>query len=320
MAQELRNAINTLFKEKGGDQVREALEKSGDKEALKAFDNIENAIADYVAQWVEERIRKTDEKVEYLARIVEDVVKKLKVERKKRLQIEANVLANVVIINGLEINETAKKAERMENAVETMEMVHNFVESVKIEKIQCGITEAIRLPQRQIKTNNTTITTNTVRVTFGSFAHKVALYRALALNGKNSATIRVQDAIPADLMGEKRELEQIASKWRKNNQELRTKVLCRNGEMVLLTKEKEEKKYTKVSKEAIDLEIDTPAPSRPTSPAPTSSPSPFAPTRQVQTRGRGTDRGRGANRANPTPRSQKRPRMEEYDFSRFSTD
>ena len=126
MAQELRNAINTLFKEKGGDQVREALEKSGDKEALKAFDNIENAIADYVAQWVEERIRKTDEKVEYLARIVEDVVKKLKVERKKRLQIEANVLANVVIINGLEINETAKKAERMENAVETMD----FVESV----------------------------------------------------------------------------------------------------------------------------------------------------------------------------------------------
>ena len=318
MAQELRNAINTLFKEKGGDRVREALVKSGDNEALKAFDEIETAIADYVAQWVEERIKKTDEKVEYLARIVEDVVKKLKTERKKRLQIEANVLANVVIINGLDIHAKAKEEKRIESSIETMEMVHNFVEAVKIESVQCGITEAIRLPQRTIQTNGTTITTNTVRVTFVSFAHKVALYKALSKNGKNSATVRVQDAIPSDLMGEKRELEQIASKWRRNNDELRTKVLCRNGEMVLYTKEKDDTKYSKVSKEAIDLEItvDTPAQSRPSSPAPSASP--FAATRQpTAIRGRP---GRGTGRNNPAPRSQKRPRTEEYDFSRFATE
>ena len=54
--------------------VRDALIKSGDQEAIEAFNNIEVAVTDYVTQWVEERIRKTDEKVEHLARIVEDMV------------------------------------------------------------------------------------------------------------------------------------------------------------------------------------------------------------------------------------------------------
>ena len=83
MAKELRSAIDTLIKEKGGDIVRDALVKAGDEEAIKVFDNIQNAVADYVTQWVENRIKQTDEKVEHLARIVEDVVERLQLERKR---------------------------------------------------------------------------------------------------------------------------------------------------------------------------------------------------------------------------------------------
>lgn len=138
------------------------------------------------------------------------------------------------------------------------------------------------------------------------FAHKMALYKALANNGKNNMKVRVQDAIPADLINDKRELEKIGSRWRKENPELRTKVLCRNGEVSLYTKEKDEKKYSKVSKEAIDLENDF------NSAQPSRAASPFPMTRS----GRGgAERGRGAYHG---PRSGKRPRSEDYDFSRFA--
>ena len=122
-----------------------------------------------------------------------------------------------MIINRLEVHKATNDGKRAERAIETMEKTHDFVKSFNIQKIQCGITEAVRLPQRQIQMNGATITTNTVRVTFLSFAHKVALYKALATNGKKNANIRVQDAIPADLMGEKRELEHIGSRWRKES-------------------------------------------------------------------------------------------------------
>ena len=85
--------------------------------------------------------------------------------------MEANVLANVVIINRLEVHKATNDGKRAERAIETMEKTHDFVKSVK----------------------------------------------ALATNGKKNANIRVQDAIPADLMGEKRELEHIGSRWRKES-------------------------------------------------------------------------------------------------------
>ena len=301
------------MKEKGGDLVRNALIKAGEDEALKAFDNIENAVVDYVAKWVEDRIKQTDEKIEHLARIVEDVIKRLQVERKKRLKIEADVLANVVMINGIQLHPQASKENRMETSVETMQRTHEFLGSIKVETSLCGITEAIRLLQRQVQINGVLTWTTTIRVTFQSFAHKIALYKALATNGKNSANVRVQDAIPTDLMNDKRELEKIASRWRKDNSDLRTKVLCRNGEIGLYTKDKDEKKYTKVPKESIDLElqpIEEVQTSRPASPMPTQS-----------ARGRGYDKGRGAARSAPS-RIGKRQRTAttEYDFSQFNAD
>ena len=313
-AAELRNAIGGLIKEKGGDIVRDALVKAGAQEAIKAFDNIETAVVDYVTQWVENRIKQTDEKVEHLARIVEDVVKRLEVERRKRLRIEADVLANVVMINGIPMHPLATKENRMETSVETMQRTHEFLGSIKVDTSLCGITEAIRLPQRQVQLNGVMTWTTTIRVTFQSLAHKIALYRALATNGKQSANVRVQDAIPADLMGDKRELEKVASRWRKENTDLRTKVLCRNGEINLYTKDKDDKKYSKVPKETIDLEL------QPIAEEPRQAPSP-APEPTNSHRGRGYGQGRGAARSG-LPRAGKRQRTvtADYDFSRFNAD
>ena len=312
MAAELRNAIGVLIKEKGGDIVRQALAKAGDEEALKAFDNIETAVADYVTQWVENRIKQTDEKVEHLARIVEDVVKRLETERRKSLKIEADVLANVVMINGIPIHPLAIKENRIESSVETMQRTHEFLSSIKVDTSLCGITEAIRLPQRQVQLNGVLTWTTTIRVTFQSLAHKIALYRALASNGKQNANVRVQDAIPADLMGDKRELEKVASRWRKENSDLRTKVLCRNGEISLFTKDKDEKKYSKVPKDTLDLEL------QPIAEEPRSTPN-QASAERTNPRGRGFDQGRGGARTS-LPRAGKRQRTitTNYDFSRFN--
>ena len=118
-------------------------------------------------------------------------------------------------------------------------------------------------------------------------------------------------------MNDKRELEKIASRWRKDNGDLRTKVLCRNGEICLYTKDKDEKKYTKIPKETIDLELQ---PTQPQPPEPQSTEQP-KPTYAATARGRGYEAGRGAARSGPT-RTGKRQRTTttEYDFSRFNTD
>ena len=187
MAKELRNAIGTLIKEKGGDIVRDALVKAGDEEALKAFDNIETAVADYVTQWVENRIKQTDEKVEHLARIVEDVVVRLQSERKKRLKIEADVLSNVVMINGIPLHPQAGKENRMESSVETMQRTHEFLSSIKIDTSLCGITEAIRLPQRQVQLNGVLTWTTTIRITFQSFAHENGLEQGIGFKRKKQS-------------------------------------------------------------------------------------------------------------------------------------
>ena len=50
-----------------------------------------------------------------------------KIERKKRLQTEANVLANVVIINRLEVHKATNDGKRAERAIETMEKTHDFI-------------------------------------------------------------------------------------------------------------------------------------------------------------------------------------------------
>ena len=92
MTEELRSAIGNLIKEKDGDLVRDTLVKAGNKEAVKAFDDMGAAITEYVSKWVEDRIKKNDEKIKYLAGIVEDVITKLQAERRKSTAIKRSKL------------------------------------------------------------------------------------------------------------------------------------------------------------------------------------------------------------------------------------
>ena len=101
----------------------------------------------------------------------------------------------------------------------------------------------------------------------------MALYKALAANGNANKNIRVQDAVPADLMDTKKEYDNLAAKMRRDNPGLRTRVLCRGGEMALFAKDKDCPRYERLSQESLDLEFDkydTPRDRlrRPVSPAP----------------------------------------------------
>ena len=54
---DLKNAIEKIIREKGGDLVRKELEKSGNQEAIDAFNSIGEALTDFVVQWLDERLK-----------------------------------------------------------------------------------------------------------------------------------------------------------------------------------------------------------------------------------------------------------------------
>ena len=97
------------------------------------------------------------------------------------------------------------------------------------------------------------------------------------------------------------------------HQELKSDWPQLRWEIGLYTKDKDEKKYTKVSKESIDLEL------QPIEETQTSRPA--SPMISQSNRGRGYDKGRGAARSGPS-RIGKRQRTAttEYDFSQFNAD
>ena len=246
--EDLRSAINKLLNDKGSDII-----KTGNVETKPALSDLGNAIMELVSKFVAQNCKNTEKTVSDLAGNVNDMDQKWKTERKKRLKIESDMMANVVIINGVEFHPAAlKDNKRFETPMETMQKTHEFLELIKVDKSSCGITEAIRLPKKQVTLNGITRTTNTIRVTFLSFSHKMALYKALAANGKVNKAIRVQDFVPSELIKEKRELEQLATSMRRKKPNLRTRVICRGGEMLLLTKDQTNQRYTKMKKETIE--------------------------------------------------------------------
>ena len=211
---EFRAELSKIIRKEGGERLKELCKNSGDPNDLNIMENIERAMTNYVATFLEERMKKTEEalekcanKVDKLGKIVEHMHIGWTTERRKRLKVEADILANVVFINGIEFHENATKDKRYETPVETMQKTHEFLAAIKHETSTCGITEAIRLPRRHVSNGGNSFLSNTIRVSFVSFTAKMALYRALATNGNANKNIKVQDAVPSDLMGDKKELE-----------------------------------------------------------------------------------------------------------------
>jgi hypothetical protein len=91
---------------------------------------------------------------------------------------------------------------------------------------------------------------------------KFGLYKALAANGSNFKHIRVQDAVPRDLVPKKKAMESVAADYRKAFVGTKTRVICRSGEVFLTIKKPDTtvfvKKDLKIAKRELtkDAEID----------------------------------------------------------------
>ena len=65
-------------------------------------------------------------------------------EATERKKIEADVLSNVVLINGIPLHPQTGKENRMESSVETIQRTHEFLSSISINTSLCGITWATK--------------------------------------------------------------------------------------------------------------------------------------------------------------------------------
>ena len=102
----------------------------------------------------EEALEKCANKVDKLGKIVEHMHIGWTTERRKRLKVEADILANVVFINGIEFHENATKDKRYETPVETMQKTHEFLAAIKHETFCSNFFERLEDHFEMIKENN----------------------------------------------------------------------------------------------------------------------------------------------------------------------
>ena len=178
-------------------------------------------------------------------------------EKRKRLATEYQELGSQMIINGLVLHPDAEKEKRPEANEETRLSVTNLLSSIGIKEDVNGIEKSVRLPSKEIKLKDgTNGKTSTIKVFFKSVESKVQVYRALAAQGSQIRNVQFHDVVPRDLLPKKRNLETIASRWRAEHKEVRTRAICKNGNIILMAKKNSEKKYTRVPQEIIDSELD----------------------------------------------------------------
>ena len=234
--------------------MQTALENTKDPAVLSAMQkfrkkigNMLQTVADLRAEISALRTN-VNEKIRSLNETVKDLSESLEIEKKKRLLSECNALATIVLIRGLKQHEEAARNNRPENEIETKNVVSKLFETLGIELVASGMSDAVRLPQREITIyNGKKILTDTIKLVFSTIGKKFGFYAALAKNGKFAPEVHVQDMIPKDFLGEKQKLESIASQWRKKCSELRTRVMCRAGQMSLFSKKIGEKRFKQIS-------------------------------------------------------------------------
>ena len=87
--EELRADMAKIFKETGGDRLRQLAANSDDPKDKSLVDNIEKAVTEYISSFLErfekmeERMTRSDEKVDKLVEIVENMHLSWLGERKK---------------------------------------------------------------------------------------------------------------------------------------------------------------------------------------------------------------------------------------------
>ena len=137
----------------------------------------------------------------------------LKKEKRMRLAGECKALSTTVFVNGIGITQAALDEGRPETQEETNEKVTEMIGKLKLDARQAGIYEVHRLPSRiLVNKEGKDFLSNTVKIVFKNFDAKQGIYKAFARNGAAVKGIRVNDAIPKELLMAKKNLEDICAK------------------------------------------------------------------------------------------------------------
>lgn len=171
----------------------------------------------------------------------------------KGLKIECKALETTVMIRGIPLCQKAANELRKETADETraqaIAMLINL--GLKSEE-ENGFNEVLRLPQREITLRDgKVIQTDTIKIKFNLLQGKLNLFKALVANGKNFKQVKVHDAIPSDLIPEKRELDDLASDYRKKFPGCKTRTMCRFGTVYVAIKKAGETTFKKIAKKTL---------------------------------------------------------------------
>ena len=173
--------------------------------------------------------------------------------RMSRLKPECKILQSTVMIRGIPQNPTAVSAKRKETNDETKAMTVDSLKKLGMAlDAEDQVSEVFRLPQKEITLRDgKVVKTDTVKVCFTSLQGKLSLYKSLVANGKTWKNIKVHDAIPAGLIGQKKELDDMASDYREKFPGCKTRTLCRYGSVFITLKKAGETSFKKISKKEL---------------------------------------------------------------------
>ena len=234
-----------------------------DPKVIQAFKETEREISTIYEELasriesLEEKIPSLEEKVNHLHSAIYTMGVEMKAEKKKKMKAECKLLEKVLIVNGIPHHQTAIKEERTETNEETKTQVLFMMKTLDLEH-KVSIESVWRIPTKIVKNSEgKEFTTNATRITLTGTQDKFTIFKSLVQNGDRISGIKIHEAIPRDMIPLKKKLEKISAKWRKANPKLKTRVTCKNGELMIMQKnnEKGEEKFSKASTEDTDREL-----------------------------------------------------------------
>ena len=153
------------------------------------------------------KLKKHKDQIDLMTTTIIDVQKELKHQKRMRIIAECRTLANTIIIHGIPIHEQAIKKGRIEEQSETNDQLKITLDKMKILLLEIGSFSAYRLPivTRKEKQGKD-FTTTGIRLTLLNPRARELIYKGLLQFGSEMKNIKVQQAIPRELIPLKKSL------------------------------------------------------------------------------------------------------------------
>ena len=263
MSDNFADRLSLLLSSGNWATVQQTCIESGNPDAIKAFKAAEielSTIYEELASRIkslEGKVPELENKVENLHNAIYTMGIEMKKEKRKNMRNECKMLEKTLIVNGLPIHPLAIKEKREESQTETREQIQKVLQTLDV--VNSVTIESIwRIKSKTIKTQDgKDFTTNATRITLSDVKGKFSIFKSLVHHGDLITGIKISESLPRDMIPLKRKLEKISAKWRTNNKQLKTRVISKNGELIIMMKDmgKKEEKYTKANSTIVDNEL-----------------------------------------------------------------